>query len=222
MKRAAHWRPGVFLTLEGGEGAGKSTLARLLAERARGEGIDVVMTREPGGTAGAEALRHVVLSGAARRFGAFAEALLFAAARADHLNAVIRPALARGALVICDRFSDSTRAYQGIVGGLGSNILDALERVSTGSTRPDLTLILDIDPDDALERRRQRAGNGDRFENEGAAFHAKLRAAFRQIALDNPQRCRLLNGAQSKDKLGAEAWRLVDAVLATRNIAVHA
>lgn len=222
MTPSSHGRAGVFLTLEGGEGAGKSTLARGLAERARADGVDVVITREPGGTAGAEALRHVVLSGEAKRFGAFGEALLFAAARADHVRAVIRPALARGALVICDRFSDSTRAYQAIVGGLDHHILHALERVAIGATRPDLTLILDIDPHHAAERRHRRAGIGDRFEDEGTAFHAKLREAFRQIAKDNPQRCRLLDGAQSIDALGAEAWRLVEGVLAARTMAALA
>jgi len=222
VKPTLRGRPGVFLTLEGGEGAGKSTLARGLAERARADGVDVVVTREPGGTADAEAVRHVVLSGAAKRFGAFGEALLFAAARADHVRAVIRPALARGALVICARFSDSTRAYQGIAGGLDHDILHALERVAIGSTGPDLTLILDIDPHDAVARRHQRAGTGDRFEDEGSAFHVKLREAFRQIARDNPQRCRLLDAAQSKDKLGAEAWGLVEGVLAARTMAVHA
>lgn len=222
MMPAAEARPGVFVTLEGGEGAGKSTLAHALAKRARAGDVDVVVTREPGGTAGAEALRHVVLSGVAKRFGPFAEAMLFAAARSDHVYEVIRPALARGALVICDRFSDSTSAYQGIVSGVDERLIKALDRVAIGPTRPDLTLILDIDPAQAATRRRGRGGPGDRFEDESAGFHGKLREAFLRIAAREPARCRVLDAAQSEHGLGEAAWALIEDLRTRKQQAVAA
>ena len=157
---------GRFISFEGGEGTGKSTHAKLLAERLRGLAINAVLTREPGGSVGAEIIRHVLLSGAAQPFGPDAEAILFAAARADHVNITIRPALERGDWVICDRFIDSTRVYQGVVGQVDPHIIRALERVSVGDTMPDLTLVLDVPPQLGLQRAGARRGgkSADRFE----------------------------------------------------------
>src|SRR5437899_4838387 len=134
---------GRFITFEGGEGTGKSTQASLLAERLRGYGLGVVVTREPGGSPGAEAIRHVVLSGAAQPLGSHAEAILFAAARDDHVSQLIRPALDRGRWVVCDRFVDSSRVYQGVLGNVDQRVIRSLERIAVGDTRPDITFILD-------------------------------------------------------------------------------
>ncbi len=207
--------PGCFITFEGGEGAGKSTqIARLAAWlRAGAAGLsprEVVTTREPGGTPRAERIRAAVLSGAGKPYGPFAEALLFAAARLDHLTTLIRPGLARGAIVLCDRFSDSTRAYQGAAGGLDAETLAALERVVVGATRPDLTLILDLAPEIGLSRARQRdraASRGpDRFEAEALGFHQRLRTAFLAIAAAEPARCAVID-AQGSPEAVAQAVR---------------
>src|SRR5215470_4247806 len=172
---------GRFITFEGGEGTGKSTHAALLADRLKSFGIAVLRTREPGGSPGAEAIRHVLLSGAAKPLGAEAEALLFAAARSDHVRNAIEPALARGVWVICDRFIDSTRVYQGSLGHLDPKFMRALERVTVGDLKPDLTFILDVPAQVGLERARSRRnGEGaDRFEAESLKFHEELREAFR-------------------------------------------
>jgi len=164
---------GRFITLEGGEGAGKTAQATTLARRLESLGLKVITTREPGGSPHAEALREVLLSGAAARFGPAGEALLFSAARIDHIDATIAPALARGDWVVCDRFVDSTRAYQGAAGRLDAAFISRLERVVVGDARPDLTLILDLPAEQGLERAAQRrngAGSADRFEREGLAF----------------------------------------------------
>ena len=157
-----------FITFEGGEGTGKSTQVRLLAERLTARGEDVTTTREPGGSPHAEHLREIILSGKAKEFGAFAEAAMFSAARIDHLRQTIRPALERGAWVICDRFLDSTRAYQGALGNLDPRILRGLEKVVVGETMPGLTILLDVPPEIGLERARSRGGSEapDRFESE--------------------------------------------------------
>ena len=202
---------GVFISFEGGEGAGKSTqiarlAARLRAEHgtASGPAREVVTTREPGGTPRAEALREAVLAGVAKPYGPFAEALLFSAARIDHLDRLIRPALARGAIVLCDRFTDSTRAYQGAAGGLEPGVLAALERVVVGPTRPGLTLILDLAAETGLARARARApGAGDRFEAEALGFHDRLRAAFRAIAEAEPGRCTVIDASPDADAVEA-------------------
>ena len=203
-------RAGVFITFEGGEGAGKSTQVARLADFLRARtGREVVATREPGGTPKAEAIREAVLAGAAKPYGPFAEALMFCAARIDHLDRLIRPALTRGAVVLCDRFADSTRAYQGAADGVEQPVLRALERVTIGPTRPDLTLILDLPPEAGLARARARAGTAregmdksadkglgadrvDRFESEVITFHERLRAGFRAIAEAEPKRCVLI------------------------------
>lgn len=202
---------GKFITFEGGEGAGKSTQANLLAARLRAQGIDVVLTREPGGSAGAEIIRHVLLSGAAKPLGAEVEAVLFAAARADHLDHVIRPALERGGWVVCDRFADSTRVYQGALGKVDPRILSGLERVTVGDAIPDLTVILDLAADLGLQRARSRAagGDSDRFEKEGLDFHEQLRAAYRDIAAREPGRCILIDASGSENKVADDVWTTV-------------
>ena len=201
---------GRFITFEGGEGAGKSTQVRLLAERLRKAGLDVVTTREPGGSAGAEILRHVILSGAAKPLGSLAEATLFAAARADHLDATIRPALTAGRWVICDRFADSTRVYQGALGQVDPQLLEVLETVTVGETRPDLTIVLDVPADEGLERAAARSGAGaDRFESESLSFHKGLREAFLALARKEPQRCVVLDGRRDIESVAAGIWQAV-------------
>lgn len=198
---------GVFITFEGGEGAGKSTqILRLAAHLRALTGREVVTTREPGGTPKAEAIREAVLAGVAKPYGAFAEALMFSAARIDHLDHLIRPALASGAVVLCDRFSDSTRAYQGAAGGVDEAALHALERVVVGPTRPQLTIILDLPPETGLARARQRAGDeeeADRFEAETLGFHQRLRVAFGTIAAAEPDRCVVIDADAAPDAVEA-------------------
>ena len=201
--------PGKFITFEGGEGTGKSTQASLLAGRLKALGIEVVLTREPGGSAGAEVIRHVILSGAAKPLGPDVEAVLFAAARADHLDQVIRPALERGAWVVCDRFVDSTRVYQGALGQVDPRLLRGLERVTIGAAVPDLTVILDIAPEIGLQRARSRGANADRFENEGQNFHEQLRAAYREVAAREPGRCILIDADAAEEKVAEEVWDAV-------------
>lgn len=208
----AGWTGGCFITLEGGEGAGKSTQARRLAERLEGIGREVVRTREPGGSPRAESIRDVILSGAVKPLGPAAEAIMFFAARLDHLEILIRPALARGAVVVCDRFLDSTRAYQGVLGHVEPGLLSGLERVVVGADRPDLTLILDLPPGQGLERaaaRRTSAEAPDRFEREGEGFHERLRAAFRTIASSEPGRCRLVDASRPVADVGDAIWSAV-------------
>ncbi len=202
---------GKFITFEGGEGTGKSTQARLLADRLEGLGIAVVLTREPGGSTGAEIIRHVLLSGGAKPLGAEVEAVLFSAARSDHLDHTIRPALDRGCWVVCDRFLDSTRVYQGALGKVDARILRGLERVTVGETMPDLTIILDLAPEIGLQRAAgRRAGAGaDRFENEGLQFHERLRAAYQEVAALDPDRCVLVNADGAEDKIAEEVWTIV-------------
>lgn len=206
---------GKFITFEGGEGAGKSTQAQRLSERLRALGISVLLTREPGGSAGAEIVRHVLLSGAAKPLGAEVEAVLFAAARADHVEHTIRPALERGQWVVSDRFLDSTRVYQGALGKVDTRMLRSLERVTVGDAMPDLTIILDIAPAVGLARAASRRGNAraDRFETEEAAFHEQLQAAFREIAAQEPDRCVLIAAEGGPDTIADEVWNAVSAKL---------
>lgn len=202
---------GRFITFEGGEGSGKSTQIRILAERLRGEGIRNLVTREPGGTPGAEIIRHLVLSGMGKLIGSDLESLLFAAARDDHVHRVILPALARGEWVLCDRFADSTKVYQGKVGQVAPELLNALERVTIGDLKPDLTLVLDVPVEVGLKRAnlRRGAGEADRFEAEGIAFHRQLNEAFRQIVAENPGRCVLIDADADAETVSARVWAAV-------------
>ena len=184
---------GRFIALEGGEGAGKSTQARLLADTLRQRGEEVVVTREPGGTPGAEAIRSLLLSTEGEGWGPRAEALLFAAARSDHVERLIRPALSRGAWVICDRFVDSSRAYQGGAGGLSDDDVLALHRIGSEGFLPDVTLLIDVSPKVAAARLAARDGDRpDRIGGRGAEYHARVAAAFDRMARAEPERfCRI-------------------------------
>jgi dTMP kinase len=204
---------GRFITFEGGEGVGKSVQAKRLQERLTAFGLDVVRTREPGGSPGAEALREAILSGFAAEFGPAGQALLFAAARVDHLEKTILPALSSGAWVVSDRFADSTRAYQGAAGNLAPDFIAGLERLTVGATRPDLTLIMDLAPEVGLERaakRRRGRGSADRFESEGLAFHQILRRAFLDIAAAEPWRCAVIDATGSEGDVAAAIWSTVE------------
>ncbi len=193
-------KPGKFITLEGGEGVGKSTQAARLADALRAHGLEVVVTREPGGTAGAEAIRDLLMTGDADRWSARAEALLFAAARADHVEKVIRPALDRGAWVICDRFVDSTRAYQGGAGGVSDDDILALHTVGSGGLMPDRTLLMWLPPEEAASRAYDRdKGQSDRFGDRGPTYHARLMIAFENFHLADPQRIRIVNAIGTVD-----------------------
>jgi dTMP kinase len=206
---------GRFVTLEGGEGVGKSVQANRLEARLAALGIAVVRTREPGGSPGAEALREAILSGFARGFSAAGQALLFSAARVDHLDQTILPGLARGAWVVSDRFADSTRAYQGAAGNLPPAFITSLERLTIGENRPDLTLILDLDPAIGLKRadERRQAGPADRFESEGLPFHQTLRQAFLDIAAAEPSRCVVIDADGTEEEVAAAIWSAVEARL---------
>ncbi len=202
---------GKFITFEGGEGTGKSTQAKLLVDRLATLGITSVLTREPGGSTVAEIIRHVILSGAAKPLGAEAEAMLFAAARDDHLTQTIRPALERGEWVICDRFSDSTRVYQGVLGQVDPRLITRLEKITVGDTKPDLTLVLDVPATIGLARAKARRGTAqsDRFESEDFAFHERLREAYRQLAISESDRCTLIDAGQTPDKVANDIWAVV-------------
>jgi len=205
---------GRFITFEGGEGAGKSTQLKRLAARLQGEGREVVATREPGGSPGAESIRELVLNGAADRWSPVTETLLMYAARRDHIERVIRPALARGAWVVCDRFADSTRAYQGAAGGADPGLIAAMETYILEDTRPDLTLIFDLPPEIRLQRAVARPGAELRFESKGAAFHERLREGFLAIARAEPDRCVVIPADDAIEAVEAAVWASVEARLA--------
>ncbi len=202
-------KPGVFITFEGGEGGGKSTQIRRLADRLRAQGRAVIATREPGGSPGAEALRALLVTGAADRWSPLSETLILYAARSDHLERVIRPALAEGAVVLSDRFADSTRAYQGAAGGVDPAVIAALEQTVLGPTRPDLTLILDLAAQDGLARAGRRGDDEARFEGKGLAFHQRLRDEFLAIARREPERCRLIDASRTIEDVAAAVWSAV-------------
>ena len=204
---------GRFITLEGGEGAGKSTLARTLADQLRAHGLEVDVTREPGGTGNAEAIRALLIHGETGRWSAECETLLLYAARADHVSRRIRPALERGAWVICDRFSDSTRAYQGAAGGMGNEAIAAIDTAALGGFKPDLTLILDLDPETGLERTRTRGEAETRFERRDIAFHTALRQGFLDIAEAEPARCAVIDAARDAAGVAQEAFAIIKARL---------
>lgn len=195
---------GRFITLEGGEGAGKSTQLKLLATWLRGRGIDVVETREPGGAAGAERIRELLVKGDADRWTPIAETLLHYAARADHLDRTIRPALAAGRWVICDRFADSTTAYQGYGHGVPFDVIDVLFKAVVGDTAPDLTLILDLPVERGLQRAAARSGHENRYEQMAVEFHNRLRNGFLTIARRNPQRCAVIDAGRAIDAIQSD------------------
>jgi dTMP kinase len=202
---------GKLITFEGGEGTGKSTQTRLLKTALEARGKHVVLTREPGGSPGAEDIRKLVVEGEPQRWTPLSETLLFIAARADHVTRLIEPALARGKWVISDRFSDSTYVYQGIARGLGTDKVRRLHDAALGSFAPDLTIVLDLDPAEGLKRAGGRGqGNETRFERFDVDFHRTLRDAFRDIAKTEPMRCVLIDGTREKDAIAADVWRVVE------------
>jgi len=200
--------PGRFITFEGGEGSGKSTQIKILADRLDATKLRAIVTREPGGSPGAEIIRHLVLSGMGKLLGPEAETLLFAAARDDHVRTVIQPALNQGIWVLSDRFSDSTRAYQGSLGNVAPALLNAMERVTIGNLKPDLTFILDLPVEVGMQRASLRRGTGtpDRFEAEDLNFHRELRDAYRRIAAAEPQRCVLIDANTDAGTVAANIW----------------
>lgn len=201
---------GYFITFEGGEGAGKSTQISRLAETLRKHGKTVIVSREPGGSPGAEAVRHVILSGAAEQFGTEVEAILFAAARNDHVEQIIRPAVEAGKIVLCDRFMDSTRVYQGMSGGLDATFVANLERVAINGMVPDLTIILDIDPAIGLRRAAiRRAGPADRFEKETVETHQRRREGFLAIAKAEAKRCVVIDALKDADSIADKIETIV-------------
>jgi dTMP kinase len=202
---------GRFITFEGGEGTGKSTQAALLAQRLRSMGIGVVLTREPGGSPGAEVIRHVLLSGAAKSLGPDAEAILFAAARDDHVSTTIEPALARGRWVVSDRFADSTNVYQGALGHVDPLLLGGLHRVTVGKLKPNLTFILDVPAAMGLERATKRRGEAgaDRFEGESLEFHERLREAYLHLAAGEPDRCVIIDAREPQAAVATRIWDTV-------------
>jgi dTMP kinase len=214
---------GLFVTFEGGEGAGKSTQIRRLADRLRALGYDIVVTREPGGSVGAEAVRHVILGGAAEDFGVRMEAILFAAARNDHVEEVIKPALASGTVVLCDRFMDSSRVYQGVTGNLPADFVANLERVAINGTVPDCTVIFDLPAELGLARARKRMAEGaepgepDRFEKEELDTHEKRREAFLDIAAENPLRCRVVDASADEDSVADAVFKAIAPLLPIRS-----
>lgn len=203
----------MFITFEGIDGSGKSTQARALAEHLRAKGQDVVLTREPGGSPGAEEIRRLVLEGHPDRWSAETEILLFTAARRDHLERVIEPALADGKIVICDRFVDSTRMYQGLSRGDLRGVVDRLHELMIGR-EPDLTFIIDLDPDLGLARARGRSGTEERFEDFGASLQRRIREGFLALAAEFPDRCRVIDGNRPADVVAAEVAAITDEALA--------
>jgi dTMP kinase len=200
---------GVFITFEGIDGSGKSTQARRLADHLRATGRDVVLTREPGGSPGAEEIRRLVLEGDPDRWSAETEILLFTAARRDHLEKTIAPALAAGKAVICDRFADSTRLYQGITRGDLRGVVDQLHALMIGR-EPDLTFIIDMDPALGLARAKGRNGAEERFEDFGEALQQKMRAGFLDLAREFADRCVVIDGNRGIDAVAADVARLAD------------
>ncbi|MEC8291128.1 MAG: dTMP kinase [Pseudomonadota bacterium] len=202
---------GKFITFEGGEGGGKSTQAARMAGYLRGKGLEVLETREPGGTPESEALRDLLVQGDPDRWSALSELLLITAARVEHVNRLIEPALTEGKWVICDRFADSTLAYQGIAGELGLELVKQLQKLAVGATAPDVTFLLDVRAEAGLQRAEKRGGAA-RFEKKGAAFHQTLRDGFLALANENPQRIVLIDGEDTFDNV----WGQIEAELGRR------
>ena len=202
---------GRFITFEGGEGSGKSTQAGILANRLARAGRKVFATREPGGSPAAEEIREALLSGHVSQFGPFAEAVMFAVARADHIENAIGEALIEGKWVVCDRFFDSTRAYQGTTAGVPRGLINALERVTVGNLTPDVTFILDISPEQGLARAAERRNGGapDRFESQELMLHESIRRAFLEIAEEEPGRCVVIDASQPEAMVAEDVWEVV-------------
>jgi|CXWL01.1.fsa_nt_gi dTMP kinase len=203
---------GLFITLEGGEGAGKSTLAPRLADALRARGREVVTTREPGGAPGADAIRALLLTGATERWSAVEEAMLYSTARSSHLNHTVRPALSRGAIVLCDRYYDSTRAYQIAAGGIDASVLTTLNLLIE-APKPDLTLIFDLDPEVGLARSRGAHAGEDRFERKGVDYHQRVRAAYLEIARAEPTRCVIVDAGEPAESVFNAALAAIGARL---------
>ena len=210
MRRVTQGR---FITFEGGEGTGKSTQVARLVEDLRARDLEVVQTREPGGSAGAEDIRAIALNGDAGRWSPMTETLLMFAARSDHLERTIRPALEAGRWVVCDRFADSSRAYQGVGGGTPAEFIETLDAAIVGQTQPDLTLIFDLPVSIGLERAFGRGLFETRFESKGLAFHERLRRGFLDIAERYPQRCVVIDADGDVDAVAARVRAAVEARL---------
>ena len=220
MRRRSTQDRSIFVSFEGGEGAGKSTQIERLRARLEEAGCEVLVTREPGGSPTAERIRDILLSGKAKSLGMSGEAILFAAARRDHVASVIGPALRAGRVVLCDRFTDSTRVYQGAVAGADPILLDRLETAATSGISPDLTVMIDVPVEIGLERARaRRLARGeepDRFEAEAVSYHEKVRAAFLRIARAEPERCKVVDGSRSVDEVSDAIWSELSALLQAR------
>jgi len=208
-------RRGPFITFEGGDGVGKSTQIQRLAAMLRAEGHEVVVTREPGGSPGAETIRNLLVQGAADRWSPLAETLLVFAARADHLQRTINPARARGAIVLCDRFTDSTIAYQGVAGALGEDTIARLAELVVSGDSPDLTIVLDAPSSHALARADGRGGD-NRFESKGAEFQERVRQAFLKIAAHDSDRCVVVDSSAPVDDVAARIADIVRERLGAR------
>ncbi len=202
---------GRFIIFEGGEGAGKSTQLKTLCARLRERGLVLVQTREPGGSPGAEALRNLLLQGDTGRWSPVSETLMMYAARADHLETVIRPALGRGEWVVCDRFSDSSRAYQGAGGGVAPAFIETIDEMVVAGTDPDLVIVMDMPPEIGLKRALARGDIENRFEFKGLAFHERLRQGFLDRASQNPSRYRVIDADRTIDAIAADIWSVVTA-----------
>ena len=200
---------GRFITFEGGEGAGKTTHARLLADALRAAGLDVVETREPGGTPGAEQIRELLIHGEVGRWDAMSEALLHFAARRDHVRRVIQPALAAGKWVLSDRFADSTMAYQGYGHGLGREVIEQLYALTVGALVPDLTVVLDLPIDVGLRRTAKRREKDERYMKLGRNFHERVRSGFSEIVSRNSSRCILLSSDEPIERVSMKIWQII-------------
>lgn len=213
MRKKQAMTKGRFITLEGGDGAGKSTQAHILADRLRSQGCSVVLTREPGGAPGAETIRTLLVEGALDRWQPMSEALLHMAARVEHVTHLIQPALDRGAWVVCDRFIDSTRVYQGHVQKIGEEVVDDLYRIALGTLMPDITLILNLPISASLQRMEIRGGREDRYERMGENFHKTVLDAFRALAEKEPQRCRMIDADGSPEQVSERIWQVITPLL---------
>jgi len=200
---------GRFIAIEGVDGAGKGVQSRLLRDELQGSGVNVLLTREPGGSPGAEEIRNLLVHGAADRWDAMTELLLIYAARRDHLTKTIWPALNEGRWVISDRFADSSRAFQGIAGGLGLGVVDAVHAQVVGNFGPDLTIVLDLDPEESLARTVARGGREDRFERKGLGYQQAVRGAFKQLAERSPRTHVLIDAGRTVNEVAHDVLRVV-------------